>query len=161
MILSTRITSIFTRKKKIALLIDGPNILRKEFNIKLEELREIAEKYGKVQIGKVYLNQYAPQKLAEAVSNSGFSPEIVSYDIHIVMALDAISFLKNKKVDLIAIASRHARCVPILRKLREEGVETLVMGFDPGFSVALKNTADFYEEISVKTYNGNNNNRKS
>lgn len=144
----SKISTLFTKKKKVALLVDGPNMLRKDFNIKLEDLLGIASKYGKVQVAKVYLNQYAPAKLAEAVSNSGFTPDIVAHDIHVAMAIDSIYLLRKVNIDILVIASRHARCVPILRKAREEGLETVVIGFNPGFSVALRNTADYSEEIN-------------
>ncbi|WP_456472639.1 NYN domain-containing protein, partial [Methanocaldococcus sp.] len=44
---------------KIALLIDGPNMLRKEFNIDLDKIREVLSEFGDIVIGRVYLNQYA------------------------------------------------------------------------------------------------------
>lgn len=144
-----RIRGILSRKRKVALFVDGPNILRKDFNIRLEDLLELASKYGKVSIAKVYLNPHAPKKLTEAISNSGLTPEIVTSDIHIKMAVDAISLILKGKIDILTIASRHARCVPILRRAKEFGIETVVIGFNPGFSVALKNTADHSEELKI------------
>ena len=52
--------------KSVALLIDGPNMLRKEFNFDLDVVQEILEDYGKIKVGKVFLNQYASDKLIEA-----------------------------------------------------------------------------------------------
>ncbi|MGQ4833036.1 MAG: NYN domain-containing protein [Candidatus Asgardarchaeia archaeon] len=147
--MSRTIKGILTRKKRVALFVDGPNILRKDFNIRLEDLYDTASKYGKVIISKVYLNPHAPKKLAEAVSNSGLTPEIVSSDIHVKMAVDALSLIFREKIDVLVIASRHARCSSILRRAKELGVETVVIGFNPGFSVALKNTADYYEELNI------------
>ncbi|RLI64178.1 MAG: NYN domain-containing protein [Candidatus Asgardarchaeum californiense] len=155
----SKFTTIFTKRKKVALLVDGPNMLRKDFNIKLEDLLTIASKYGKVQVAKVYLNQYAPAKLAEAVSNSGFTPEIVAHDIHVAMAIDSVVLMKKINIEVLVVASRHARCVPILRKARESGIETVVIGFNPGFSVALRNTADYSEEIRVTANNHENKTR--
>jgi len=31
----------------------------------------------------------------------------------------------------------------MLRKAKEQGLETVAIGFDPGFSIALQNTADY------------------
>ena len=50
-------------KKKVAVFVDGPNIIRREFNIDLDDLREGCEKLGSIKIGKVYLNQYATDKI--------------------------------------------------------------------------------------------------
>ncbi|MHA1506472.1 MAG: NYN domain-containing protein [Candidatus Asgardarchaeia archaeon] len=146
----TKVSSLFTKKKKLMLLVDGPNMLRKEFKVKLETVMKIAEKYGKVVTAKVYLNQYAPPKLVEAVSNSGLTPEITPYDIHIMMALDVIGGIMKKDMNVIVIASRHARCAPIIRKAKEMGAETVSIGFEPGFSIALKNTADYYEMLNIQ-----------
>ena len=65
---------MFFRKKKekdvknLALFVDGPNIIRREFSIDLDELRKRVEKYGRIVTGKVFLNQYASEKLIEAVT---------------------------------------------------------------------------------------------
>lgn len=51
-----------SRGKRIALLIDGPNILRKELGVKLEDIAEaLSEIGGDIRVAKVILNQYAPQ----------------------------------------------------------------------------------------------------
>ena len=56
-------------RKKIGLLVDGPNMLRKEFQMDLEEIRAILKDYGDIKMGKVFLNQYASEKLVEAVES--------------------------------------------------------------------------------------------
>ncbi len=135
-------------KKRIAVLVDGPNILRKEFNVKLEEILEAVSSLGKVQVARVYLNQHASEKLIEAISNSGFEPIISTIDVHLKMAMDVIELINKLDLDYIAIASRHARCVPILHKLKERNLGTAVIGFEPGFSVALQNTADYVFKLT-------------
>ena len=59
-------------KPKIAFFIDGPNMIRKEFNLNLKDIRKRVEKYGRITVGKVFLNQFASDKLIEAVANEGF-----------------------------------------------------------------------------------------
>ncbi|MFA7375732.1 MAG: hypothetical protein WCZ26_10040, partial [Methanothrix soehngenii] len=44
-------------RKRIGLLVDGPNMLRKEFQMDLEEIRDILKDYGDIKMGKVFLNQ--------------------------------------------------------------------------------------------------------
>jgi uncharacterized protein (TIGR00288 family) len=132
-------------RKKIAVLVDGPNVLRKEFNIKLEDISEAVKTLGKIQVPRVYLNQFATEKLIEAISNSGYEPVITTMDVHLKMAMEAMEIVNNPKLDIkyVAIVSRHARCLPILHRLKEKDLETIVIGFEPGFSVALQNTADY------------------
>ncbi len=73
--------------KHIAVLVDGPNILRKEFNVNLFDMKKKLEPYGQVKVGKVFLDQYAPDKLIEAVTNQGFEPIITSTDVDVAMAV--------------------------------------------------------------------------
>ncbi|MFX0068506.1 MAG: NYN domain-containing protein [Promethearchaeota archaeon] len=136
-------------RKKIAILVDGPNILRKEFNIRLEDIKDAGKELGRVQVAKVYLDRYAPEKLFEAISNSGFDPVVSAVDVHVQMAVDVMNFLLDSDIKLVMIASRHARCVPLLRKSKEKNVETAVIGFDPGFSIALQNAADYVFKLEV------------
>ncbi|WP_297069033.1 TIGR00288 family NYN domain-containing protein [Thermococcus sp.] len=130
-------------KKSIGLIIDGPNILRKEFGIKLEDIMEALEKVGKVRIAKVVLNQYAPQGLIEAVVNQGLEPIIVAGDTDVRVAIEAMEMIYNSDVDVIALATRDADFLPIINEAKSRGKETIVTGTDPGFSVALQNAADY------------------
>ncbi len=146
------IKSVLKREKDVALLVDGPNILRKfdGRQVKLEDIEEAAAQLGKIVMAKVYLDTNAPAKLVEAVTNSGFEPVVVTQDIHIIMAVDAYNLIYANDTQVLAIASRHARCAPLLRKVKEKGVETAILGFEPGFAVALKNSADYVFELSPK-----------
>ena len=46
----------------LGLLVDGPNMFRKEFQMDLEEIKDILKDYGDIKMGKVFLNQYASEK---------------------------------------------------------------------------------------------------
>jgi len=39
-------------RKRIGLLVDGPNMLRKEFQMDLEEIRDMLKDYGDIKDGK-------------------------------------------------------------------------------------------------------------
>jgi uncharacterized protein (TIGR00288 family) len=132
-----------SRGKKIALLIDGPNILRKEFGIRLEDLVDVLSEIGDIRVAKVILNQYAPQGLIEAVSNQGFEPLIVSGETGVKLAVEAMKEIYNPHIDVIAIATRNAEFLPVILKAKEKGKETVVIGVEPGFSAALKHAADY------------------
>jgi len=86
--------SISRKKRKddrmIGLLIDGPNILRKEFDINLDDIKKILEDMGDIRIGKVLLNQFAPHGLIEAIANQGFDAIVVTGDIDVRMGVEAM-----------------------------------------------------------------------
>ncbi len=130
------------RSGRVALLIDGPNVLRRQFEIRLDDLKGIVEELGKIGIAKVYLDEHASRKLLEAISNSGFTSVVTPHDVHVCMVVDAMDLILGSTTNLLAVFSRHARTAPILRRAREHGINTLAIGFEPGFSVAVQNAAD-------------------
>ena len=143
------------RGKNIALFVDGPNIIRKEFGIDLDELRKATEKHGRIITGKVFLNQYASEKLIEAVANQGFEPTIFlageeESDVDVAMAVAIVKAAYSSRVDIIALASRDADFLPALQAVKEMGKKVIVLGVDSGFSRALQNAADAVEFINAK-----------
>lgn len=129
-------------QKNIGLLVDGPNMLRKEFNLDLESIKELISEHGKMRVGKVLLNQYASDKLIEAIVNQGFTPIVVAGDTDVHLAMEAMELIYNPNIDILAIMTRNADFLPLLNKTKENGKETIVIGAEPGFSVALQNTTD-------------------
>jgi uncharacterized protein (TIGR00288 family) len=137
-----RLVTRLRRSGRVAFLIDGPNVLRREFAIRLDDLKDQIGALGKIGVAKVYLNERASTKLLEAISNSGFSPVVTTSDVHLHMTIEAMDLILGDNAKLLVIFSRHARTAPILRRAREHGLETLAIGFEPGFSVAVQNAAD-------------------
>ena len=129
-------------EKNIALLVDGPNVIRKDVNVDLEGVKKKVEKYGKIKICKVFLDQYASDKLIEAVTNQGYEPVITTGDVDVTMAVYAVEQDFNPSIQIIALMTRDIDFRPVIVKAKEKGKETIVIGADPGFSVALKKTAD-------------------
>jgi uncharacterized protein (TIGR00288 family) len=141
------------RGKNIALFVDGPNIIRKEFGIDLDELRKVAERHGRIIIGRVFLNQYASEKLIEAIANQGFEPAIFlageeESDVDVALSVSAVKAVYNSRVDIIAIASRDADYLPVIQAAKEAGKKAIVIGINPGFSRALQNAADTVEILT-------------
>ncbi|MEM1578913.1 MAG: TIGR00288 family NYN domain-containing protein [Archaeoglobaceae archaeon] len=130
------------QRKKIGVLVDGPNMLRKEFNTNLKEIREMLAEYGDIKIAKVFLNQYATDKLVEAIENQGFEPIVTSGDVDVRMAVEAMELIYNESIDVVALVTRDADFKAVLMKAMEMGKETIIVGAEPGFSAALKNSAD-------------------
>lgn len=136
---------------RIAIFVDGPNMIRKEFSIDLADFRKRVEKYGKIAIGKVFLNQFAPEKLIEAVANEGFETIIAladpeqKTDVDVPLTVHAMEALENKSIDVFVLASRDADFLPLLQKARERGKTVVLMAAEYGLATSLKNAANHVE----------------
>lgn len=129
-------------QKRLAVFVDGPNLLRKEFGIDLDTIKKEAQKFGSIKIGKVYLNQFASDKLVEATVNQGFVPVVSTTDVDVVMACDATEAAFNESIDTVIFATRDSDFLPALIKAKEHGKETIAMMAEEMSAAALKNTAD-------------------
>lgn len=133
----------------VAVYVDGPNVVRKEFDLDLDELREKVEEFGNIKVGKVFLNQYASDKLIEAIVSQGFEAALglggekaKESDVDVYMATSAMESVFNDDIDVIVLVTRDTDFLPVIQKSKEHGKETVIIGMDPGFSTALKNAAD-------------------
>ncbi|NYZ74327.1 TIGR00288 family NYN domain-containing protein [Candidatus Micrarchaeota archaeon] len=129
-------------KQDIALLVDGPNVLRKQFNVDLIAVKKELNKYGNIRVAKIYLDQYASDKLIEAMVNQGFQTEITTGDVDVTMAIEAMEYVVDPDIDIIALMTRDTDYRPILVKARARGKKSIIIATDFGFSAALRNTAD-------------------
>ena len=134
---------LFKRPKRIAVLVDGPNIIRKAFNVDLHEVKKELSKYGELRVAKMYLDQYASEKLIEAMVNQGFDTVITTGDVDVTMAIEAMEYIVDGSVDIIALMTRDTDYRPVLIKARERGKKTIIVATDVAFSAALRNTADY------------------
>lgn len=142
-------------KRNVALFVDGPNIIRREFSIDLDELRRSVEKHGRIIMGKVFLNQHAPDKLIEAVANQGLEPKVVlageaEADVDVSVAVEIVNAAFNDRIDVIALASRDADYLPAIQLAKEKGKTIIIVGINPGFSRALQNVADHVELLTKR-----------
>ena len=139
---------------RVALFVDGPNMLRKEFMVDLRELRRRLSKYGKLMIAKVFINQFAPEKLIEAIINEGYECIVIlaqqdeeASDVDVSLAVAAIETTLTKDVDVIALATRDADFLPVIQKAKEYGKKVIILGAEPGFGSSLQNAADAVEML--------------
>jgi len=130
------------KKNKLAVFVDGPNILRKEFNIDLREVKNALSEFGEIKIAKVFLNQFASNKLVEAVVNEVFESVITVGDVDVAMAVEATDAVFNKSIQGIAFVSRDSDFLPALIKAKRYGKETIAVLIEEAAAAALKNTAD-------------------
>jgi len=138
---------------KVAVFIDGPNMLRKEFSLNLHKLRKRISKYGDIVIAKVFVNQFAPEKLIEAIINEGFEARIVlaskeeGNDVDVALAVEAMEAILTKNIDILVLVTRDADFLPLIQKAKEYGKKVIIFGATPGFSSSLRNSADVVEYI--------------
>lgn len=138
----------------VAVYVDGPNVIRKEFDLDLDLLREKIEEMGDIKVGKVFLNQYASEKLIEAIVSQGFEAAMglggekdKESDVDVYMAVNAMESVFNDDIDILVLVTRDTDFLPVIQKAKEHGKETVIIGMEPGFSTALKNAADRTLEI--------------
>jgi uncharacterized protein (TIGR00288 family) len=141
--------NLFKKEKPgIAVLIDGPNILRKAFSVDLADIRHEIAKHGDIRVARVYLDQYASEKLIEAMCNQGFETIITIGDVDVTMAIEAMEYLLDDSIDTIALVTRDTDYIPVLVKARARGKKTIIVATDVAFSAALRNTA--HDVIIIK-----------
>ena len=105
-------------------------------------IKKVLEKHGNLKIAKVFLNQFATNKLVEAVVNQGFEAAITVGDIDVAMAVDATAASFNKTIHAVAFVTRDSDFLPALIKAKHYGKETIVVLAEEASAAALKNTAD-------------------
>lgn len=133
---------ILKKRNKLAVFVDGPNVLRKDVNLSLREIKENLKMIGLMKICRVYLNQNAPSKLVEAAVNEGYEVITIPSDVDVCMAVDATSAIYNNSINIIVLVTRDTDFHFVLKKAKEMGKATIVVGAKENFSSALRNTAD-------------------
>ena len=146
-------------KPDIALLVDGPNILRKALNIDLVAVKKELGKYGNIRVARMYLDQYASDKLIEAMVNQGFETITTTGDVDVTMAIEGMEYVLSDDIDVLALMTRDTDYRPVLVKAKARGKKTIIVATDVAFSAALRNTADvvliFKGPGNVETINNN------
>lgn len=128
--------------RRVALLVDGPNVLRDEFDVDLDDVRAAAEEAGTVAVARLYLDQHATPGLIQAGEARGYEVRVTSGDVDVKLAVDATELAIEGSVDVLAIASRDTDFKPVLEKAGRNGVDTLAIApGEHGRSDALRNAA--------------------
>lgn len=149
-----KIKGTMGRGENVAVFVDGPNVVRKEFDLDLDELRNEVEELGNIKVAKVFLNQYASDKLIEAIVSQGFEAALglggekdKESDVDVYMAVNAMESVFSDNIDKLVLVTRDTDFLPVIQKAKEHGKETIIIGMEPGFSTALKNAADKVIEL--------------
>jgi len=130
------------RGERVGLFIDGPNVLRDEFNVDLDELRDIAAEMGTIAIARLYLDEHASSSLIQAGEARGFDVVTTSGDVDVRLGVDATAAVVNGTIDILIVVSRDTDFKPVIERAAREGVETVAVApGEYGRSDALQNAA--------------------
>ncbi|PSP94736.1 NYN domain-containing protein [Halobacteriales archaeon QS_4_62_28] len=127
---------------RVGLFVDGPNVLRSEFDVDLDDVRKEVDKWGRLVMTRLYLDEHATPGLIQAAEARGFEVVITSGDVDVKLAVDATAASVDGEIDLLAIVSRDTDFKPTIESAGERGVETLAIApGEHGRSDALRNAA--------------------
>ncbi|MFC5277803.1 NYN domain-containing protein [Halorubrum rubrum] len=126
----------------VALFVDGPNVLREEFDVDLDDVREAAAAEGRLVTTRLYLDEHATPGLIQAAEARGFEVVVTSGDVDVKLAVDAARFAAEERMATLAIASRDTDFKPVLETANGYGIRTLAIApGEFGRSDALRNAA--------------------
>lgn len=112
---------------RVGLIVDGPNVLRDEFDVDLDDVRKAARSLGVLSVRRVYLDERAPPGLIQATEARGFEVIVTSGDVDVRLAIDATALVATDALDVLAVASRDTDFKPLFEYAAENGTETVVL----------------------------------
>ena len=136
----------------VHLHVDGPNVLREEFDVDLAALREQAESLDRLAVCRLYLDEHASPGLVRAAEANGYAVVVTSGDVDVRLAVDATAGIFEQRPEWLAIASRDADFAPVFERAARAGVRTAVFTpGDHGRSAALRAAADVEYRIEGRS----------
>jgi uncharacterized protein (TIGR00288 family) len=128
---------------RVGLFVDGPNVLREEFDVDLDDLRAVAADEGRLAVTRLYLDEHATPELIQAAEARGFEAVTTSGDVDVRLAVDATVAVADGVIDVLVVVSRDTDFKPVLERAAERGVETVAVAPGAyGRSDALRNAAN-------------------
>ena len=138
-----RLLGIKKRIKGIAFYVNGPDILSHKKSIDMQKtIKQLKNRYN-VRIAKVYLDQFASDKLIEAVNNQGYEAIVCISDVNVAMAIGIMNDIYNKNIEGIALMTTNQLFVDVLRKVKKHKKKTIIVG-EKSIQKELMNEADDY-----------------
>jgi uncharacterized protein (TIGR00288 family) len=115
------------REDRVGLFVDGPNVLRSEFDVDLDEVREAGADHGRLVLSRVYLDEHATPGLIQAAEANGFEVVTTSGDVDVKLAVDATAAAVDGRLDTLVVASRDMDFKPVLETAAAEGLRTVAV----------------------------------
>lgn len=133
---------------RVGLFVDGPNVLRSEFDVDLADLRTVAEEKGRLAVTRLYLDEHASPGLIQAAEANGFEVVTTSGDVDVKLAVEAVEATVAGRIDTVIIVSRDTDFKPVLETAAERGLHTVAVAPGThGRSDALRNAA--HDEVTL------------
>lgn len=127
---------------QVGLYVDGPNVLREEFDVDLDDLQAFAAGEGRPVVTRLYLDEHATPNLIQAAEARGFDVVTTSGDVDVRLATDATADVTDGHIDVLVVVSRDTDFKPVLEQAARRGVETVAVAPGAfGRSDALRNAA--------------------
>ena len=127
---------------RVALFVDGPNVLREEFDVDLDDVRRAALGAGRLAFARLYLDEHATPGLIQAAEARGYEVVVTSGDVDVKLAVDMTRVAVENHADVLAIASRDTDFKPAIEAANARGMRTLAIApGEHGRSDALRNAA--------------------
>jgi uncharacterized protein (TIGR00288 family) len=128
---------------RVGALVDGPNVLRSEFDVDLDDVRTEAAAAGDLVATRLYLDEHATPGLIQAAEARGFEVIVTSGDVDVRLAIDGTELVLSGALDVLAVASRDTDFKPLLEVAGRHGVRTVALApGEHGRSDALCNAAN-------------------
>ncbi|MDR9380796.1 MAG: NYN domain-containing protein [Natronomonas sp.] len=137
------------RGTRVGIFVDGPNVFRPEFDVDLDELRDIARDEGTVSVARVYVDANAGSGLIQAAEARGFEVVTTSGDVDVKLAIEAVEAAVDEQIDTVIVVSRDTDFKPVLEIAAKRGLRTIAVAPGThGRSDALRNVA--HHEITLE-----------
>jgi uncharacterized protein (TIGR00288 family) len=137
------------RSTRVGVFVDGPNVFREEFDVDLDDLRNIGRGEGTVAVARVYVDENATGGLIQAAEARGFEVVTTSGDVDVKLAVDAVEATVAEQIDTVVVVSRDTDFKPVLETAAKRGLRTVAVAPGThGRSDALRNAA--HDEITLE-----------
>ncbi len=112
---------------RVGLFVDGPNVLRSEFDVDLDDVSAAARSRGRPTLVRLYVDEHATPGLIQAAEAHGFEVFTTSGDVDVKLAVDATAAVVAGDIDVLAVASRDMDFKPVMETAARHGVRTLAI----------------------------------
>jgi uncharacterized protein (TIGR00288 family) len=141
-LLDRLLSSTRDRPPRVGVYVDGPNVLRDEFDVDLDDLRDRARDRGDLTVSRLYLDEHATPGLIQAAEARGFEVTLTSGDVDVTLAIDATEAVVDGVLDVLVVVSRDTDFKPLLEIAGRRGLRTVAIApGEHGRSDALANAA--------------------